>query len=125
MRALLETLREVCGRAPLREKVVVVPSLAIGHQIGDALARGGTPWINLRFETTRTIADAVTGFALQAEGWKVLSRAQALAVLERACDSALDGSSYFAELAGKPGLYRAIQRSIDDLRHAGLETLPA
>ena len=125
MHAILETLREVCRRAPLREKVVVVPSLAIGHQIGDALARGGTPWINLRFETTRTIADAVTGFALQAEGWRVLSRAQALAILERACDRVLDDSSYFAELAGRPGLYRAIQRSVDDLRHAGLKTLPA
>jgi ATP-dependent helicase/nuclease subunit B len=125
MHALLETLREVCRRVPLREKVVVVPSLAIGHQIGDALARGGTPWINLRFETTRTIADAVAGFALQAEGWRVLSRAQALAILERACDRVLDDSSYFAELAGRPGLYRAIQRSVDDLRHAGLETLQA
>lgn len=124
MHALLDSLRDVCRRAPLREKVVVVPSLAIGHQIGDALARSGTPWINLRFETTRTIADAVAGFALQAEGWTVLSRAQALAILERACDRVLDQSSYFAAIAGRPGLYRAIQRSVDDLRHAGLDPLP-
>ena len=124
MSALLEVLADVCRKHPLREKVVVVPSLAIGHQIGDALARGGTHWVNLRFETTRTIADAIAGFELAREGLTVLSRAQALAILERACDRVLDDASYFAELRGRPGLYRAIQRSIDDLRHAGLRELP-
>jgi ATP-dependent helicase/nuclease subunit B len=122
---LLEVLAELCRTHPLREKIVVVPSLAIGHQIGDALARAGTDWVNLRFETTRTIADAVAGFELAREGWTVLSRAQALAILERACDRVLDDASYFAELRGRPGLYRAIQKSIDDLRHAGLRELPA
>ncbi len=118
-------LAAICREHPLREKVVVVPSLAVGHQIGDALARSGTHWIHLRFETTRTLADAVASFELAREGWTVLSRAQALAILERACDRVLDDSSYFAELRGRPGLYRAIQRSIDDLRHAGLRELPA
>ncbi len=121
---MLEVLAAVCREAPLREKIVVVPSLAIGHQIGDALARSGTAWVNLRFETTRTIADALAGFELAREGWTVLSRAQALAILERACDRVLDAQSYFAALRGRPGLYRAMQRSIDDLRHAGLQAFP-
>lgn len=120
MGAFFDALSELCRLHPLREKIVVVPSLAIGHQIGDAVARGGTPWVNLRFETTRTIADAICGHELAAEGTSILSRAQALAILEHACDRVLDGSSYFAALAGKPGLYRALQRSLDDLRHAGL-----
>ena len=117
---MLDRLRELCAQFPLREKIVVVPSLAIGHQIGDALARSGTPWINLRFETTRTIADAVVGLDLAREGTSVVSRAQALALIERACDRVLDSDSYFASLRGSPGLHRAIQRSIDDLRLAGI-----
>lgn len=117
---MLQRLRTVCAEFPLREKIVVVPSLAIGHQIGDALARSGTPWIHLRFETTRTIADAVVGLELAREGVSVVSRAQALAIVERACDHVLDDSSYFASLRGSPGLHRAIQRSIDDLRLAGI-----
>ena len=54
MTSLLAAFSAMCREYPLREKIVVVPSLAIGHQIGDAVARGGTSWINLRFETVRT-----------------------------------------------------------------------
>ena len=111
----------VCREHLLTEKILVVPSLAIGHQIADAVAQSGTPWVNLRVETMRTLADAVTGFELAREGVTVLSRAQALALIERACDRVLDSSSYFAALADRPGLHRAIQTSIDDLRHAGID----
>ena len=123
---IVDRLQSVCREHRLREKVLVVPSLAIGHQIADAVAFGGTDWVNLRMETIRTISDAVAGFDLAQRGCTVLSRAQALAIIERACDRVLDDWSYFAALIGRPGLYRAIQRSVDDLRHAGLEAeLPA
>ncbi len=157
MSHLLSRLSTVCREHLLREKILVVPSLAIGHQIADAVAHGsqpslseakdlwrsreehateslpqqrsfaslrinsGTPWVNLRVETTRTLADAVAGFDLAREGVTVLSRAQALALIERACDRVLDSSSYFAALADRPGLHRAVQKSIDDLRHAGID----
>jgi ATP-dependent helicase/nuclease subunit B len=122
---LISRLAAVCREHLLREKILVVPSLAIGHQIADAVAHGGTPWVNLRVETVRTIADAVAGFALAKEGITVLSRAQALALIERACDRVLDASSYFGALADRPGLHRAIQKSIDDLRHANVPITPA
>jgi ATP-dependent helicase/nuclease subunit B len=110
----------VCRAHPLREKILVAPSLAIGHQIGDRIAREGTAWVNLRTETVRTIADAVTAEELAAEGITVLSRAQALALVEAAC-AGVPGErlAYFGALADRPGLHRAIQRSIDDLRLAG------
>ncbi len=120
--AVVERLAAVCREHLLREKILVVPSLAIGHQIADAVAHGGTPWVNLRAETIRTLADAIAGFDLAREGITVLSRAQALAIIERACDEVLDAASYFAALKDRPGLHRAIQKSIDDLRHAGVDS---
>lgn len=114
------TLVSICREHLLREKILVVPSLAIGHQIADAIAHGGTPWVNLRAETVRTLADAIAGFDIAREEMTVLSRAQALALVERACDETLDSTSYFAALKNRPGLHRAIQKSIDDLRHAGV-----
>lgn len=124
---LIERLSAVCREHLLREKILIVPSLAIGHQIADAIAHGGAPWVNLRAETIRTLSDAIAGFALAQEGKTVLSRAQALALVERACDEALEATSYFAALKDRPGLHRAIQKSIDDLRHAGIrpDDLPA
>jgi len=111
----------------LTEKIVVAPSLAVGHQIADAVALGGTPWVNLRFETLRTLADGVASFEMAARGVQVLSRAQALAFVGRACDRALDSNSYFAQLSDRPGLHRAIQRTLDDLRYAAvdLSVIPA
>ncbi|HSP36100.1 MAG TPA: hypothetical protein VLU46_17445, partial [Thermoanaerobaculia bacterium] len=120
MPSLIPRLAEICREQLLREKILVAPSLAIGHQIADAVAHSGTRWVNLRVETIRTLSDAVAGFAIASEGLTVLSRAQALALIERACDRVLGGTSYFAALADRPGLHRAIQKSIDDVRHAGL-----
>jgi len=115
-----DRIAAVCREHPLREKILVSPSLAIGHQIGDRIARCGTAWVNLRPETVRTLADAVTADGLAAEGITVLSRAQALALVEMAC-AGVPGErlAYFGALADRPGLHRAIQRSIDDLRLAG------
>ncbi|HXI13513.1 MAG TPA: PD-(D/E)XK nuclease family protein [Thermoanaerobaculia bacterium] len=117
---LLEQLSTLCTDNRTGEKIVIAPSLAIGHQIGDALAHRGTSWVNLRFESIRTLVDAVIGFDLASEGVTVLSRAQALALIEKACDRALPEDSYFASLADRPGLHRAVQRSVDDLRLAGV-----
>jgi RecB family exonuclease len=118
---IVSVLAATCREHLLTEKILIAPSLAIGHQLADAVAQSGTSWVNLRVETMRTLTDAVAGFSLAQEGCTVLSRAQALAIVERSCDRALDSSSYFAALAGRPGLHRAIQRSLDDLRHAGVE----
>ncbi len=121
MAEFIPRLAEICREHLLTEKIVVAPSLAMGHQIADAIALGGTPWVNLRFETMRTLADRVASFDISAHGMTTLSRAQALALVGRACDRALDGSSYFAALADRPGLHRAIQKTMDDLRHAAVD----
>ena len=55
---LIDELARVCGEQPLVEKVLVAPSLPIGHQLLERLAREGHPWMNLRVETVRTLAHA-------------------------------------------------------------------
>ena len=122
----LEALAKACRENPLGEKILVAPSLLIGHQIVEALARSGQPWVNLRVETVRTLAHAVVGPSLAREKWKLLSRAQSLALIEQACGEALTESSYFGQLADRAGLHRSLQKTFEELRAAGLsaETLP-
>jgi len=122
----IEELARICRERPLEEKVLVAPSLHVGYQIIEALARSGQPWVNLRVETVRTLAHAVIGPELARGGWKLLSRAQSLALVEQACAEALTKNSYFGSLADRPGLHRSFQRTFDELRAAGLaaETLP-
>src|SRR5215471_2732755 len=122
----IEELSRICREDPLGEKVLVAPSLHAGYQVLEALARSGTAWVNLRVETVRTLAHSVIDVELARGGWKLLSRAQALALVEQACAEVLTESSYFGALADRPGLHRSFQRTFDELRAAGLsaEALP-
>jgi ATP-dependent helicase/nuclease subunit B len=117
---LIEELALVCAERPLDEKVLIVPSLSIGHEVVERLAREGHPWMNLRVETVRTLAHGLVGVDLAREGRRLLSRAQALALVEQACADALGARSYFGRLRERSGLHRAIQASLDALRGAGL-----
>ena len=117
---LIDGVAAACREAPLEEKVLVAPSLLVGHTLLERLAREGHPWMNLRVETVRTLALAAAGPALARDGLRLLSRAQALALVEQACAQALGARSYFGALRGRTGLHRAMQRTLDELRAAGI-----
>jgi hypothetical protein len=118
---LIEELARVCAEQPLDEKVLVAPSLPAGHTLVERLAREGHAWMNLRVETVRTLALHAVGPDLAGEGLRLLSRAQALALVEQACSETLTARSYFGLLRDRPGLHRALQKTLDELRAAGLE----
>ncbi len=124
---LIDSLKRLALEHPLDEKVLLAPSLLVGHQIVERLARSGGLVLNLRVETLRTLAHAVAGPAIAREGARLLSRAQALALIEEACAKNLDAGCYFGALADRPGFHRAIQHAFDELRAAGLApgSLPA
>jgi ATP-dependent helicase/nuclease subunit B len=117
---LVEALAAVCRELPLDEKVLIAPSRFVGHQLVEALVRSGTPWIQLRVESLRSLAHSVAGPGIADEGLTLLSRAQALALIEQACAETLTAESYFGELSARPGLHRAIQNTFDELRSAGI-----
>ncbi|MEO8431161.1 MAG: PD-(D/E)XK nuclease family protein [Acidobacteriota bacterium] len=124
---LIVELKRVAAEHPLDEKVLLSPSLLVGHQTVERLARAGGLVLNLRVETIRTLAHAVAGASIAREGAKLLSRAQALALIEQSCSEILDDASYFGALRDRPGFHRAIQNAFDELRAAGLApgSLPA
>ena len=117
---LIQELARMCGEQPLAEKVLVATSLPIGHQLLERLGREGHPWMNLRVETVRTLAHGLVGADLAREGRKLLSRAQALALVEQACGEALGEKAYFGPLRDRPGFHRAVHRTFDELRAAGI-----
>ncbi len=119
---LIAALASACARRPLEEKVFVAPSLAVGHTLVERLAREGHPWMNLRVETIRTLALGLVGPELAREGLRLLSRAQALALVEQACGEFLKPKSYFGQLRDRPGFHRALQRTFGEIRAAGLSS---
>ena len=115
---LLESLAGFSAAHPLDEKILLVPSFPVGQQILDALARSGSFHLNLRPATVFSLAHSIAGTSLAAEGRRLLSRAQLLAVVESACDEVLGPESYFGALRRSVGLHRALHRTLDELRRA-------
>lgn len=124
---LLQELTAFCEAHPVDEKILLVPSFQTGIQILDALARSGSAHLNLRPATVFSLAHGVAGPALAAAGRETLSRAQLLALVEDACDQVLEPSSYFGALRERPGLHRALQSTLNEIRRVGLtpEQLPS
>jgi RecB family exonuclease len=121
------SLAAVCRERPLEEKIFVAPSLSIGHTLVERLAREGHAWANLRVETIRTLALDIAGPGIAREGLRLASRAQALALIEQSCGDVLTAGSYFGQLRDRPGFHRAVQRTLEEIRAAGLsaDALPA
>ncbi len=124
---LITALARACVGAPLKDKILVAPSLFVGNALVERLAREGHPWMNLRVETVRTLALRLVERDLAHDGLRVLSRAQALALVEQACGECLTANGYFAALRDRPGFHRALQRTFEELRGAGIPAadLPA
>ncbi|HEY4229337.1 MAG TPA: hypothetical protein VGO79_04150, partial [Thermoanaerobaculia bacterium] len=124
---LISALARACARSPLAEKVLIAPSLFVGHTLVERLAREGHAWLNLRVDTVRTAALQLVGADLARDGLRLLSRAQALALVEQACGEFLRPGGYFAALRDRPGFHRALQRTFEELRGAGIPAadLPA
>lgn len=108
----------------LEEKVFVVPSYRVGHQIGEALAAQGVSWVNLRFVPLPALANEVAGEALAERGFRQLTGAASLFMGERIFrelknEGRLD---YFDALEVGTGVVRAILRSLRALRMAGVSS---
>src|SRR5262245_31006972 len=99
---LIAALARACSRAALTEKVLVAPTLFVGHALVERLAREGHRWMNLRVETVRTLALRLVEADLVRDGLRLLSRAQALALVEQACGEFLKADGYFASLRDRP-----------------------
>ena len=56
MNNLIHFLGGFCGERLLDEKIFVVPSYQVGHQIGESLTKAGHSWVNLRFATLPSMA---------------------------------------------------------------------
>jgi hypothetical protein len=120
--ATVRFLSDFCRDHPLDEKIFVVPSYPIGHQIGRRLAGAAESWINLRFSTLPSLAHQLVAVDLAEAGMAWLSAVELVVEVdglfrELAGEGRLE---YFDKLTPKPGVARALYLAIQALRLAGL-----
>ncbi len=124
MNRLLSALSAVCAEHPLVKKYLIVPSYQIGRQLGDALAAGGSSWVNLHSVTLPALAEQAAGPELAANGTRVISGAEALSLVDQVFGQLKDAGrlDYFGRVEATAGTIGAIQKSIFTLRMAGLKS---
>lgn len=108
----------------LDEKIFVVPSFQIGHQIGESLAREGQSWVNLRFMTLPALAQGVAGLEVSKRKLRRSTGSVSIFVMERIFRELQEEGkfTYFEKLEISSGLIRAFMRSVLDLRLAGAKS---
>ena len=125
MNAMLSALADICRREVFREKIVVVPSQSLGHQLLEALSSAGVPWLNVRPATPFDLAQQVAATDLFRDGRVLLNAGQTIALVEEALSNmaAAGQLRYFARLQETGDLARLLHETVQELRLAGLTAL--
>lgn len=124
MNKTIEALAKICEEYRFEEKLLFVPSYSIGHQIGENLAKRGTPWINLRMMTPFGYAQELIALDLVAGGIRLIDSHERLLIIEDLCRNAgLTGGKgrYFEGAEEIPGVLRCLSNTVHEVRMAGLK----
>jgi len=124
MNKTIQMIAKICQEHRFEEKLLFVPSYAIGHQIGEYLAKTGTSWINLRVTTAFGYAQELVALDLAAGGIRVIESHERLVIIEklfRSNNSSGKKVRYFEDAEEIPGILRCLSNAIHELRMAGFD----
>jgi hypothetical protein len=120
MEPFLQQLTDLIQDEPTLAKWAIVPSLAVGHNVGERLASEGIAWGNLRFTTVFDLAVRVAGPGLAREGKALVDQAVGPALtLELLLDLPAT-PPYFRAIAEQSGVAESLWTTVSELRLAGI-----
>jgi ATP-dependent helicase/nuclease subunit B len=126
---LSESLANVCRNHLLNEKWLVAPSLRVGNQWLEAVARSGQAVLNVRVKTLDGLALELADPAIRREEVKLLDDLGAIVFVDRAFHRLRRGEQlkYLNGVESSTGMLRALVGTCNELRQAGvdLDGIPA
>jgi len=124
MNSTIRFLAEFCGENLLEEKIFVVPSYQVGHQIGESLVKAAYAWLNLRFTTLPSLAQECAAVDIFQTGMAHISESSAVIVLNEVFRTLQNGGrlEYFKKLKPSPGIIRALHNSLYAMRMEGIKS---
>ncbi len=121
MTRLTESLIGTCRDQLLREKWLVSPSLRIGYQWLDTVARAAQPVLNVRIKTFRSMALELAAAELASRELQLLPASAGPILVDRVFRRLQrKGLSYLGDLTATTGLAEVVYHSIDAIRVASL-----
>ena len=117
----LAQIEAFCDIHPIDAKVLIVPTMTVGHDLAIALAATGYSWLNLQIETPRSLAEKDADAHLIGEGHSRMAQDADLFWLDEMIPHAVRevNDDYFAQQA--TALTRPFLRTLRVLRAAGLK----
>jgi ATP-dependent helicase/nuclease subunit B len=120
---LTKSLVDVCTRNLLAEKWLIAPSRRVGHQWLEAVARSGTPVVNVHVKTPTSLAVDLAAQQMAARGLTLLSPRGGAFLVDRIVRRLQNGGlQYLAQLEPSAGLSESIYGAITAIRLAGLDS---
>ncbi len=120
---LTTALRDICRDKVLEEKWLLAPSLRVGFQWLDSVARSGQPVLNVRVKTLQQVVLEVVAIEMDRRGLTFLRGVRFEVLVDRLFGRLrARGGGYTTGLAPSPGLTKTLTRAIRDLRLAGLKS---
>jgi hypothetical protein len=119
----VESLGKICREHLLTEKWLVAPSLRVGHQWLESVARAGQPVINVRVQTLKGIAIELAGSEMARKNLTLINPTAGAFIIDSIW-SRLPAKStgYLSKLDRSPTLSQTMFSSLSALRLAGLKT---
>ncbi len=120
MNALIRHLADACRAHRLDEKWLIAPSRRIAHQWLDQVTRAGAPVVNVRVQTTRTVALELLRPALATGEIRLVTPAARRLAVAEAWHQAMQADGYLGQARLTPRLLALAEGTLGDLRMAGL-----
>jgi RecB family exonuclease len=121
MDSVLQQIVDFTRQGPTAARWILVPTLAVGHTLGERLALAGYAWANLRFTTPLDLASRIAGPVLAAIEMREMDPGLGPALLlQLLLDLPAEKPAYFRKIADQPGVAQALWETVFDIRMSGL-----
>lgn len=122
MNEFIKKLADICGEKPLDEKWLIAPSLRVGNQWLESVARSGRTVVNVHVKTLKRMAGDLASMEMARRGVSPVSGTAAVIIVDRAWNRVREksGAGYLSALNPRLELSEAIHASLNSLRMAEL-----
>jgi hypothetical protein len=119
---LTQSLADVCRQHLLTEKWLVAPSLRVGHQWLETMARGGQPAVNVLIKTVKSLAIDLAAPEMASRGMTLAPNRAGTLLIDRVVRNLHGGQlQYLGGVDPSAGVAATLLGTIEAVRISGLD----
>ncbi len=120
MRCLINSIKDICSKHMLEEKIIIAPSHSAGLQLINNLAKEGHSFINLKTETTYSLAEKICKAYIFKNNFSIMQDTLInyifMGILKKLKQE--EKLNYFKKLEITPGISKAVKNAVLEMKIA-------